>query len=484
METTCVLAFELAYQTSTNDEIEMGRISLKKHQSSAAKKPLKTKKSSGSHIQVIAEDPSENPHCERHGPVLKFRETFDDGRPPSIFYGCSANRDRNSCPFSEHPAAKENLPVQRAAAAEAYETRLMQHAELLAKIRALPAINRAYCGKCSSFVLLPAERHLHNEHSAQLQQSITDEQLQKPTLLLQPLDRDKTEAQYFFDANTLAGIQRMLSAANIRRVVCIGAPRLHEHLRAERESLQIYSVLLDLDERLEPFYERQEFYRFNMFNGWFPDGDARGAEFDAWLRADKRYVYVFLHRVPTINEAASFQSSPSLRRSAIRLPNRATRPYPQIPAVPLRCHPQQTRAGRSIAHHVDLSLLHGRLRPAQHVLAARQRIRRRLHQSRQLSQLRGRPQARLPRPHIHQRAVATVAPHGRRMRLRGVPEVRRPVASERNAALPAMRRVRLAEWRRVSALRAMRVLRETDVRALRAVRSLRAAERARLRGVW
>lgn len=68
------------------------------------------------------------------------------------------------------------------------------------------------------------------------------------------------------------------------RIVCIGAPRLHEHVRENAARLRCRSVLLDLDARLEQFYGRAEFYRFNMFNGWWADGRARGADFDEFLR--------------------------------------------------------------------------------------------------------------------------------------------------------------------------------------------------------
>lgn len=265
----------------------MGK-STKKYSTSKPTNKSKKPSSSKSHIKIITEELSENPHCENHGPALKFHETFDDGRSPNTFYGCSANRDRNCCRIRTALSAEDDL-AQRTAAAEAYDTRMIEHVQRFATISDLPANERAYCGQCVRFVL-PTERLHHSEHSPLLSR-IDDEQLQKPTLLLSPLDRDKTEAQYFFDTSTLDAIQRMLVAANIRRVICIGAPRLHEHIRAQRADLHIDSVLLDLDERLEPFYGRDEFFRFNMLNGWFGDGgDRRSIEFDDWLRKDKRYV--------------------------------------------------------------------------------------------------------------------------------------------------------------------------------------------------
>lgn len=126
----------------------------------------------------------------------------------------------------------------------------------------------------------------HAQHSGLLR-NITDHQLGSPTRLLAPLSNDSREAQYFFADTTLLAIESILRAARIRRIVCIGAPRLHEYVREHSARLGgCASVLLDLDDRLEPFYGRHEFYRFNMFNGWWADGSQRGAEFDEFLRGD------------------------------------------------------------------------------------------------------------------------------------------------------------------------------------------------------
>lgn len=68
-----------------------------------------------------------------------------------------------------------------------------------------------------------------------------------------------------------------------RKVICIGAPRLHEYLRYNRDRLSIASVLLDLDHRLEQFFDRKELFMFNMFNHHFMDGDSRHKEFEEFF---------------------------------------------------------------------------------------------------------------------------------------------------------------------------------------------------------
>lgn len=67
-------------------------------------------------------------------------------------------------------------------------------------------------------------------------------------------------------------------------MICIGAPRLHEYLRFHRDRLNIASVLLDLDRRLEQFLGRDELFMFNMFNHHFMDGDGRQTEFEEFLK--------------------------------------------------------------------------------------------------------------------------------------------------------------------------------------------------------
>lgn len=254
----------------------MGKLKKVDNQSKRPK-PIQPKKnlSPTSHISVIEED-APPPHCEHHGSALLFRETFDDGRPPATFHGCSANRDRNQCRILRTPIADD----QQLSAA--YEHRVLTNTQLLQLVRAQPAAERAYCGQCGRLVLA-ADRQAHSGHTPPHWRGISDEQLDNPTRLLAPLSNDSREAQYFFADDTLRTIERWLLAASIERVVCIGAPRLHEYLRSQHDRLRIDSVLLDLDERLEAFYGRDEFYRFNMFNGWWADGEQRSDEFDRFL---------------------------------------------------------------------------------------------------------------------------------------------------------------------------------------------------------
>lgn len=105
----------------------------------ASAKSTSSLSNSTSHITVIVGDPSDHPHCERHGPALLFRETFDDGRPTRQFYGCSANRDRNECRVRERveqaPAADADDDRARFVA---YENRLQRNAALFQDVGVYP----------------------------------------------------------------------------------------------------------------------------------------------------------------------------------------------------------------------------------------------------------------------------------------------------------------------------------------------------------
>lgn len=89
--------------------------------------------------------------------------------------------------------------------------------------------------------------------------------LTKPSQFLPPKSNDKKEAQYFFSSETLTFFVRMLRQLSINKVLCIGAPAMHDELLSHG----IKSFLLDIDDRLVSFYPRSKFSLYNMFNHHF-----------------------------------------------------------------------------------------------------------------------------------------------------------------------------------------------------------------------
>lgn len=61
---------------------------------------------------------------------------------------------------------------------------------------------------------------------------------------------------------------------------------MYEYLKSNIERLKINTVLLDLDDRLEQFYDPTEYFRYNMFNNHFLDGQHRTKAFKEFLTID------------------------------------------------------------------------------------------------------------------------------------------------------------------------------------------------------
>ena len=64
--------------------------------------------------------------------------------------------------------------------------------------------------------------------------------------LLPALDNPKGEAQYLFTEKCLVRIIEMIKGLNPTKVLCVGAPRIHEQLKKDKS---VKSLLLDIDRR-------------------------------------------------------------------------------------------------------------------------------------------------------------------------------------------------------------------------------------------
>ncbi|XP_037716934.1 rRNA N6-adenosine-methyltransferase ZCCHC4 [Drosophila subpulchrella] len=162
-------------------------------------------------------DPEEqHPRCE-HGPTVLFYRQSQ--HPEQGFYACSAHRDSKLCNF--------HLPADQ------------------------------WRGHTSS-TPLPV-RNYPSSSSKSRNPSIPD-----PTLSLTALSEDKVNAQYFFDEAALNFLANQCKNIGASKVICMGAPRLHFHLRHK-----LQSFLLDLDERFAEYLGSEEFCLYNMCNNHF-----------------------------------------------------------------------------------------------------------------------------------------------------------------------------------------------------------------------
>jgi hypothetical protein len=130
--------------------------------------------------------------------------------------------------------------------------------------------NRIYCRKCGIFL-----KSINSHEKHDVLANISDLHLSQPVLhLLSQLNDDKKEAQYFFNLESLDFFTSIFKQLKITKIICIGAPRLHEHLKFHK----IKSILLDIDDRLRSFNEPEEFCKYNMFNNYFFEDDQEKLE--------------------------------------------------------------------------------------------------------------------------------------------------------------------------------------------------------------
>ena len=95
----------------------------------------------------------------------------------------------------------------------------------------------SFCKRCQCFVVNEtASNHLvENGHIL-----VERAQWSKPTTFLAPLAHDKSNAQYFFSDTTTTSVLSMLSGMKCRRILCVGAPTIHQAVTRHRFARHIH----------------------------------------------------------------------------------------------------------------------------------------------------------------------------------------------------------------------------------------------------
>ncbi|XP_038168119.1 rRNA N6-adenosine-methyltransferase ZCCHC4 isoform X2 [Arvicola amphibius] len=246
-------------------------------------------RASGVELSLPSDPAAPAPMCP-HGPTLLFVKVNQGKEETRKFYACSACRDRKDCNFFQWE--DEKLSEARLAAREAHNQRYQpplsraQCIERYLSFIQLPLTQRKFCRSCQQ-LLLPVDWGEHGEH--QLLSDISITQLRRPSQLLYPLENKKTHAQYLFTDRSCQFLAGLLAALGFRRVLCVGTPRLHEHIRltAPGEKSNTKSLLLDIDFRYSQFYLEDSFCRYNMFNHHFFDGKAALEVCKAFLQEEE-----------------------------------------------------------------------------------------------------------------------------------------------------------------------------------------------------
>lgn len=143
----------------------------------------------------------------------------------------------------------------------------------------MPIVQRIYCKPCGIFI-----KSIESHEAHAVVRSVSDEFLNEPSIYLQQLDNDKINAQYFFDESTLGFLCSIFEGLKLIKIVCMGAPRLHEYIKARKPNMK--SILLDIDSRFKSFNDNEHFVRYNMFNDYFFDGPENKLKLIEFLKDD------------------------------------------------------------------------------------------------------------------------------------------------------------------------------------------------------
>ncbi|XP_041360423.1 rRNA N6-adenosine-methyltransferase ZCCHC4-like [Gigantopelta aegis] len=235
------------------------------------------------------------PSCP-HGPALLFVRYDQSQNSGRKFFACSAFRDRKQCRFFQWADEKMSDKLQKVIEMEKQHTerkfskqdlweRFQQFAEL-------PKKDRHVCQSCGVF-LLPSNQLNHSGQGHTIKHQIDDSLVRRPSQLFHPLNDNKTYAQYLFSEASVDFILKCLHALGASHVINIGTPRIHEAV-VNDSSVSLSSLLLDLDQRFEQFYEPHEFCRYNMFNHHFFGGQEDRDLFDKFVAEGKDGKIVIL----------------------------------------------------------------------------------------------------------------------------------------------------------------------------------------------
>lgn len=215
-----------------------------------------------------------------HGPAMLLEtKGGTSAGPASHRWACSFTRDSAGCDLVGRAATAEEIAAFSAALAAPEGAPSLAAAALRGtarwpkpwrKQRKKMIARGDFCATCGALVAAESD---HAGHKV-----VPAAEWSRPTELLQEQADNKSFAQFFFRPATVEAVADWVEALGGRRVVCLGAPRLHEHFllrAAPADGKRIKSVLLDMDDRLEHFFpagdggKRRSFHKFNLTNAAF-----------------------------------------------------------------------------------------------------------------------------------------------------------------------------------------------------------------------
>ncbi|XP_045516659.1 rRNA N6-adenosine-methyltransferase ZCCHC4 [Pieris brassicae] len=237
--------------------------------------PESTSKSS---IEVIVEDVTTHPMC-LHGPTLLF--STEKGK----YFGCASCRDKKDCTLhiDEDDWKKEGVRKRN----EKYYNLIPKLDKNTAwknfnEVKTRHASDRAYCNTCKELFNISQTKKHRGDH--RVTTPLTEEQLRNPSTWLPTLENDYREAQYLFAKKAVTTVLGILKNNQIRNILCIGTPSIHEAAQTHPE---FDSILLDFDTRHHQFNPPNKFLWYNMFNNYLFDGNNDEKVLKKFLKASK-----------------------------------------------------------------------------------------------------------------------------------------------------------------------------------------------------
>ncbi|CAD6194387.1 unnamed protein product [Caenorhabditis auriculariae] len=199
----------------------------------------------------------EIPHCS-HGPDFFACAVYRSDEAKCNFHTeVDENNKKIEKPEPEEPAPKKPRIVREIVKKDVP----WDYGCIPKKLKKIPKEDTLlYCRVCNDVFA--------NKHAC-ICEPVKRSILRTPTRLLQPLDSQAGEAQYFFSDESLGVVLSAIDEAKVDGVLCIGAPRVIETLKIAKTEHQLF--LLDYDRRHAHFFPSTQFAQYSMLVDHFFD---------------------------------------------------------------------------------------------------------------------------------------------------------------------------------------------------------------------
>ncbi|CAI5443586.1 unnamed protein product [Caenorhabditis angaria] len=219
-----------------------------------------------------ADDLAKVPKCD-HGPCLLF-EKKDEGKPDEVYFACAVYRNKAElCDFRKNfdKETREFIEDEAEAGNSAENEEDVKKKKKKKTIFGYNQIPKSLASFSPQDTVLYCEHCINvfaNKHACVCAE-IDRQKLSYPTQILPPLDEQNGESQFFFSQESLDVIVSTIENSGVDGVLCLGAPRIFETVRAKNPTKNVF--MLDYDKRFAKFYPSKQFAQYSMLVDHFYD---------------------------------------------------------------------------------------------------------------------------------------------------------------------------------------------------------------------